>query len=690
VKQQAQYYDVSTNQPQILLKCVKRGFDLSNAYTISVAKSPAYSGPVTTNTVTGYTLTNYLNAINTGIASASINNELNATYSQAVIDSSGYFNLPIDITKKITQINYVLNLSGGASLGTSGNSFGIFTPNGSQNIGLLSEFGNYSIYQGSRRLTSTTSNNLSLTGTQNVFDISFQFLSSYSFTNAFLVSISGVGGTSSVSNSITYNVPTPTGVYSLQGLTVAINNAFTYFVDSDNYNVFAGTTFVTQPPVNNVVSATLTLVINKYLTQNDYSIQFVDSGINGYSKISWYNYLHIDPSMVDTSFTLINTPIQRTVNTNVTTSYIIPLSYSLGNGSYIGVRGFQTLLQNTITLNSTNNYFTIIPFQDGVSCSYTNDPTLQNYNNIQISIPITDKTGNIVQYTRDNLITAINNAFSGTIASGSTISIETINGVEYTKIRLTVNKIYSAKDYRLVFYDPYSFVKCFVGAPNVQNTTWDSTLGWILGYRAAIEYDLSQYGSGLNPIQIVGDTTVSTNLFNYFLICLDDYNQNHLNDGLVTVTPRDTSVPLPSYANRSNFNCNPVTGQLSYNQTAVTEYNKLTQSQLYSITEIANSSNTSTNALSKSVSTKSYSHGPYVQDVFAIIPLRLAGLANGAYYVDNGGSLQNQQRLYFGPINLYKMSVKLVDDRGNVVNLNNSNWSFSILCDLLYKPNPST
>ena len=86
------------------------------------------------------------------------------------------------------------------------------------------------------------------------------------------------------------------------------------------------------------------------------------------------------------------------------------------------------------------------------------------------------------------------------------------------------------------------------------------------------------------------------------------------------------------------------------------------------------------------MSLKSYSQGPYVKDLFAIIPLRLAGLANGSYYVDNGGSLQNQKRLYFGPINLHKLSVKLIDDRGNIVNLNNANWSFSILCEMLYRP----
>jgi hypothetical protein len=31
------------------------------------------------------------------------------------------------------------------------------------------------------------------------------------------------------------------------------------------------------------------------------------------------------------------------------------------------------------------------------------------------------------------------------------------------------------------------------------------------------------------------------------------------------------------------------------------------------------------------------------------------------------------------------MSVKLVTDRGDVLDLNNSNWSFSLICEQLYK-----
>jgi hypothetical protein len=212
----------------------------------------------------------------------------------------------------------------------------------------------------------------------------------------------------------------------------------------------------------------------------------------------------------------------------------------------------------------------------------------------------------------------------------------------------------------------------------------------MLGYRTNTIYNLSNYNSAPGPIQLTGDTSITTNLYNYFVICLDDFTNNHFSNGLVTIDKKNVNIDLPSYVNKSNFICDPVTGKLSYNTTSVTDYNNLTQNQIYAVTETYNSKNSINKVnINNSQIVNPYSSGPYIQDVFAVVPLRLAGLANGSYFVDNGGSLQNQQRLYFGPVNLFKFSIQLLDDRGHVVNLNNSNWSFTILCDVLYKPTPS-
>jgi hypothetical protein len=89
--------------------------------------------------------------------------------------------------------------------------------------------------------------------------------------------------------------------------------------------------------------------------------------------------------------------------------------------------------------------------------------------------------------------------------------------------------------------------------------------------------------------------------------------------------------------------------------------------------------------LSMQAKVKSYSSGPFVQDVFAIIPLGTSNVNNGAVYVETGSGLQKQERVYFGPVNLSRMNVQLVTDRGDTVDLNGSDWSCTFQCDQLYQ-----
>jgi hypothetical protein len=56
-------------------------------------------------------------------------------------------------------------------------------------------------------------------------------------------------------------------------------------------------------------------------------------------------------------------------------------------------------------------------------------------------------------------------------------------------------------------------------------------------YRSVFTYDATT-----GELAITGDTTVSVNIYSYFMIILDDFNQNHLNDGLITITNRDSDA----------------------------------------------------------------------------------------------------------------------------------------------------
>jgi hypothetical protein len=167
---------------------------------------------------------------------------------------------------------------------------------------------------------------------------------------------------------------------------------------------------------------------------------------------------------------------------------------------------------------------------------------------------------------------------------------------------------------------------------------------------------------------IIGDTATTTSLYNYFLIVLDDYTQSHLNDGLVTLTNQENDIPLPSYASRAGVQC-------ATNTNIQTTGNQLTNNQLYAVNQILKS---------QQPVQKNYSLGPFIQDIFGLIPMKVSGLANGSSYIEFGGTLQNQERTYFGPVNIYRMTIQLMTDRGDLVDLNGSNWSFSLICEQLY------
>jgi hypothetical protein len=176
-------------------------------------------------------------------------------------------------------------------------------------------------------------------------------------------------------------------------------------------------------------------------------------------------------------------------------------------------------------------------------------------------------------------------------------------------------------------------------------------------------------------IKLTGDTTLSTNLFNYFLISLDDYIQNHLNDGLVTITRSQTAIQVPGYQYTTTQICDPGTGSLITSGASQQDSNNVTNLQLYSLNQSAQSQ--------KSAS-KIYSPGPFIKDLFGIIPIK-APSNTGDIYTEFGGSLQNQTRMYFGPVNIRKMSIQLLTDRGDLIDLNGSNWTFSFVCEQLYR-----
>jgi hypothetical protein len=214
----------------------------------------------------------------------------------------------------------------------------------------------------------------------------------------------------------------------------------------------------------------------------------------------------------------------------------------------------------------------------------------------------------------------------------------------------------------------------------------DNNLGWNLGYRStnipgvelALAYDLAPLAS--SPLNSVVANVPYCNVGpNYFLLVVDDFNQNHLNQGLVNIDDTDTTLNPPSYINADiNYSCFSTDEGFNspypvYIPNAPT---RLTQAQLYSANQILENRRNTTNIRTP---------GPTTTDVLAVIPLKVGGLSFGDKYIEFGSSLLQNERVYFGPVNISRMRVALRDDKGNIVNLNGADWSFSLISTHLYE-----
>lgn len=629
-------YIIDLSAAQIRFDCIKtRSLNSpTNSYFVPENTIIAY---VPASDANGYLLADYVNAINTGLRN--MNDTTRGQYGQFNISIDGtvattkfdIFNstprFQIDIIREFTQSAYYVDLSScflSSVIGFDA-SYHNLTDTSFTKIKEVTSYPGIIVNDSNKRMVVYPKQNPAY-GNQNAdpFIIDFPI------------------NRDSNSQIIFYST--------VDDFTNMINTKFQTFTDADGDQVMKGCSISFTPAQGGQNPYyTLVLRISKVLTEKDFKVTFIDN-----SRNSWATNLSFD------------------------TSYVLA---DFSNATFMANN---TIGGNKLTITSLNNKFMLKPFTDGVASS-------SGANDIVFTIP----DG---QYTRDGLINAIQSDFSNNpLTKGSIIEV----AGAYTKVKLNVNKKYTAKDYKLVFYDSVSFVYCNVGV--TQNVTWDSTLGWLMGFHSFTEYalgdftlitdeslatenyknnvfndNLTGYVNSVNgeKIAIIGDTVLNTNLYNYFLVVLDDFIQNHVNAGLITITSLENDLALPSYAVRATYQCDPITGQ----KVAVSASNKLNTNlnskQLYAMNQIVEA---------KRTKTKSYASGPYLKDVFALIPMKLTGMTFGQTYMEFGGTMQNQDRKYFGPVRIQKLSVKLMNDKGAVLDLNGANWSFCIICEVLNK-----
>jgi hypothetical protein len=654
-------YVVGNETDKIVFRCVKENYDVpENTFTATIPSSS-----------TGFLINDYIDAINSGLAS--MNSDTSSNYfpnGYFNINSSGlkstYFDVLLskatfqfDITRIFDQSTYVIDLSHcflskpPFNFGDSNGLVNFATPN-DYNLSCQIILSTFTLNKGEYISISprVDTNPTKYYGNQNEpLDQRFYLFDPPVFDPP---------NTENPSN-VTYN--------SISELTVFLN---AFFTDSQSILRFSSFNFYQNN--NNGVDISLNLVIKQTLSESDFEVEFISD------ENTWTNYLGI--------------------------SEVLPYDLSENVvGSHSIIIGEELIFDNRIFITENNGTIKILPYFNGIY-----DSTGENDIVIKLNSGI---------YTRDTLIYEMNNQLNSSanlVVNGSAFSfIRNEANYEYTKLRLCANKIFSTIDYKLVFFDTESFSYCSnvgqTGAKSVKTGTWDSTLGWLMGFHSFPEYvfkyftlsndpaslytdyyfntytkeaDAYNYSVGYNNItagvnnegkfSIKGESVLNTNLYNYFLIILDDYIQNHVNDGLVTITSVENDIALPTYANRVSYQCDPVTGKKVAVSATNNQYTNLTSNQLYAMNQIIEA---------KKNREKSYASGPVLKDVFALVPLKLSGMSFGNTYMEFGGTLQNQDRKYFGPVRIQKFTVKLMNDKGEVVNLNGTNWSFTIICEIM-------
>ena len=340
-------------------------------------------------------------------------------------------------------------------------------------------------------------------------------------------------------------------------------------------------------------------------------------------------------------------------------------------------------------------------------------------------------------YTPTEFCTTLNSSFinGGFTYTGVIVPIPSITTFNSNNGKLTINlsgwtdpshnlissitqytdTFNSDTDPYFTFFDITGTKSCYesgsypCSASSNQGHTFNGTLGWLMGFRLPLE-----------PVFTNGNTPVAVlNLYGtkYFILVLDDFNQNHINNGLITITELSKTLPLPSYYNSSQpYICTPnntnllntnVIGNLSninpeeatalginpnnlfnslqdkidngsgqIQQILPSAPRTLTQAQIYTVNEIIKNRN-------KTISFRS--KAPTNSDTFALIPIKYGSLTTGQLYTELSGQFQDNKRIYFGPVDIDRLRVKLLDDKGNIVDLHGGDWCITLISENLYQ-----
>ncbi len=276
-------------------------------------------------------------------------------------------------------------------------------------------------------------------------------------------------------------------------------------------------------------------------------------------------------------------------------------------------------------------------------------------------------------------------------------TIVTIPDGNYTTLSLpvmVVNAINMATNLTCSYFiDPYTalltldfhtqdiiqliWVDVLFNDPGMEFVRYNSSLGWMLGFRTPITTCIQGVATASSIIDPSGTK--------YIIMQLDDYKTNRINRNMVSVnTLPKIALKQPSYYNQSVPQFKKSSTQIHVLPSSLRQ---LTSKQIYTINSIEDQP------------VMNYRSIAYESaDAFAKIPFKktewgkydgtnmiLLDSGPAKLFVDGGGPLQLQTREYFGPVDISQLAIALYDDKGHLLGLNGLDWSCTLMVKCIYQ-----
>ena len=204
-----------------------------------------------------------------------------------------------------------------------------------------------------------------------------------------------------------------------------------------------------------------------------------------------------------------------------------------------------------------------------------------------------------------------------------------------------------------------------------------------MGFRSTNENEDILETSIITSENVTGEASINLYGPQYFLLGVDDYQNNRVNSAVVGIGKLNTKLDLPDYTTDVNLSC-------VNNSPVYIEKNprKLTQAQLYTINTINENRKEE----------KRRQLAPTTNNILATIPIIKKsnitedGSGNIISMTSNINSIltysgldEFTKREYFGPVNIERLQISLYDDKGNYVDMNGIDWSFTLKIKQLYQ-----